>query len=161
MADILASYVTATGQMTTQKIALASDHAGVELKAALVVMLRAQGHEVVDLGPADTQSVDYPDFAHKLADWMKNKPDARGILICGSGIGMSIAANRHAHIRAALVSTPEQAALSRQHNNANVLCLGARQVSEQIARQCVEIFLSTAFEGGRHEGRVSKLNLSS
>jgi len=144
--------------MTAQKIALASDHAGIELKQLLTQELQKIGNDVTDLGPTDTQSVDYPDYAHKLAEWMKDKPESRGILICGSGIGMSIAANRHAHLRAALVSTPEQAMLSRQHNNANVLCLGARQISAGVARECVRVFLSTAFEGGRHETRVAKIN---
>jgi len=143
--------------MTTQKIAIASDHAGVELKHLLTQHVAARGCEVIDLGPQDAASVDYPDYAHKLADWMKDKPDASGILICGSGIGMSIAANRHAHIRAALVCTPEQAALSRQHNNANVLCIGARQITESTAREIINIFLTTEFEGGRHEVRVNKI----
>lgn len=143
--------------MTGNSIGIASDHAGVELKAALAGMLGQRGLAVADLGPADTQSVDYPDYARKLAEWMKNTNGSRGILICGSGIGMSIAANRHAHIRAALVATPEQAALARQHNDANVLCLGARQVNEATAKQCVAAFLDTTFEGGRHTRRVNKL----
>jgi ribose 5-phosphate isomerase B len=144
--------------MPKQTIAIASDHAGVELKKMLKQDIEKLGYPVVDLGPNTTQSVDYPDFAHQLADWMKPKPESIGILICGSGIGMSIAANRHSHIRAALVCNPEQAVLSRQHNNANVLCLGARQMSADIAKEAVKTFLSTAFEGGRHENRVRKIN---
>lgn len=144
--------------MTKQIIAIASDHAGVDLKKSIKQDIENAGHQVVDLGPTDTQSVDYPDFAHKLAQWMKDKPQSSGILICGSGIGMSIAANRHSHIRAALVCTPEQAALARQHNNANVLCLGARQLPEATARAATKTFLETAFDGGRHETRVKKIN---
>lgn len=144
--------------MSDRTIAIASDHAGVDLKRLLSQDIEKSGMQVVDLGPQDTQSVDYPDYAHKLANWMKDKPDSRGVLICGSGIGMSIAANRHKHIRAALVSTSEQAALSRQHNNANVLCLGARHISEETAREATKVFLTTAFEGGRHETRVGKIN---
>jgi ribose 5-phosphate isomerase B len=139
-------------------IAIASDHAGIQLKQLLLGDVRHAVKEAIDLGPSSESSVDYPDYAHKLADWMKDKPDSMGILICGSGIGMSIAANRHSHIRAALVFTPQQAALSRQHNDANVLCLGARQISEQTARNIVERFLTTRFEGGRHETRVRKMN---
>lgn len=144
--------------MTAPKIAIASDHAGTELKKILSQELEKLGQSVVDLGPDNTESVDYPDYAHKLAAWMKTENESRGILICGSGIGMSIAANRHPHIRAALVSTPEQAMLSRQHNNANVLCLGARQINATLAKECVRLFLSTAFEGGRHETRLDKIN---
>ncbi len=148
--------------MTTVKtagtpIVLASDHAGVALKAALANQLRAEGYAVEDLGPQSSDSVDYPDFAHALAIWMKDKLDSRGILICGSGIGMSIAANRHPHIRAALVSSPEQATLSRQHNDANVLCIGARFMNETQALAATQQFLTTAFEGGRHENRVRKI----
>ena len=144
--------------MSTKKVAIASDHAGVELKEVLKQELSDLGCTVFDLGPNDTASVDYPDYATKLTDWIKNNPDASGVLICGSGIGMSIAANRHKHIRAALVCTPEQAALSRQHNNANVLCLGARQIPEKTARECIKTFFTTTFEGGRHAGRVEKMS---
>ncbi len=143
---------------TLPVIAIASDHAGIQLKKLLLDDVRHAAKEAVDLGPSSEGSVDYPDYAHKLADWMKDKPEAIGVLICGSGIGMSIAANRHSHIRAALVSTTEQAALSRQHNNANVLCLGARQISEATARNILQRFLTTRFEGGRHETRVRKIN---
>lgn len=144
--------------MNNKKVAIASDHAGVELKEVLKQDLALLGCAVTDLGPNETHSVDYPDYANKLADCMKKNTDAVGVLICGSGIGMSIAANRHKHIRAALVSTVEQAALARQHNNANVLCLGARQISEQTARECIKTFLTTGFEGGRHAGRIAKMS---
>lgn len=138
---------------TVNTIAIASDHAGVELKAALMRSVAGMH----DLGPNSTDSVDYPDYANRLCEWVLAAPGRRGILICGSGIGMSIAANRHAGIRAALVGAPELAGLARQHNDANVLCLGARFVSEASAVACVEVFLNTAFEGGRHAKRVEKL----
>ncbi|MFO0389385.1 MAG: ribose 5-phosphate isomerase B [Alphaproteobacteria bacterium] len=144
--------------MNNKKVAIASDHAGVELKEVLKQDLALLDCAVTDLGPNETSSVDYPDYANKLADWIKQNADSAGILICGSGIGMSMAANRHKHIRAALVSTVEQAALARQHNNANVLCLGARQISEQTARECIKTFLTTGFEGGRHAGRIAKMS---
>jgi ribose 5-phosphate isomerase B len=144
--------------MTTGKIAIASDHAGFDLKETLKQDIAKLGFEAVDLGPTDTQSVDYPDFAAKLAEWMKTQPLAMGVLICGSGIGMSMAANRHKHIRAALVHTGLEAKLSRNHNNANVLCLGARIIGSEIARDCLSQFITTKFEGGRHEARVAKMS---
>jgi ribose 5-phosphate isomerase B len=144
--------------MNNKKVAIASDHAGVDLKEVLKQELASLGCAVTDLGPNQTSSVDYPDYAQALAEWMKQDADSAGILICGSGIGMSMAANRHKHIRAALVCTVEQTALSRQHNNANVLCLGARQISETTARECTKTFFTTEFEGGRHAGRVQKLS---
>ncbi len=139
-------------------IYLASDHAGVELKEQLMHTLSAEGVSAHDLGPTTTNSVDYPDYAHRLCHAITDEKDF-GILICGSGIGMSIAANRHPHIRAALCKTVEDAALSRQHNNANVLCLGARVTNETVALQIVKAFLNTKFEGGRHQQRVGKINL--
>jgi ribose 5-phosphate isomerase B len=141
----------------TNTIAIASDHAGVELKASLKKTAEILGYSVVDLGPSDHTSVDYPDFANKLCEWVLQGKDRQGVLICGSGIGMSIAANRHKGIRAALVQSTEAAKLSRQHNNANVLCIGARLVDEPIAQGCLTHFLQTDFEGGRHENRVNKL----
>jgi ribose 5-phosphate isomerase B len=144
--------------MPTGKIAIASDHAGFDLKETLKQDIATLGYEAIDLGPTDTQSVDYPDFAAKLAEWMKTQPLAIGVLICGSGIGMSMAANRHKHIRAALVHTGVEAKLSRQHNNANVLCLGARIIGSEIARDCLTQFITTTFEGGRHEARVAKFS---
>lgn len=141
----------------TQPIAIASDHAGFELKEILKSELEQSGYTVNDLGPRDTQSVDYPDYANALADWMKTHASL-GILICGSGIGISIAANRHKHIRAALCSDGLAAKLSRQHNDANVLCLGARLIGVDVAKDCVNQFLATGFEGGRHAKRVEKLS---
>jgi ribose 5-phosphate isomerase B len=141
-----------------QTIAIASDHAGFELKQMLKDDIAKLGFEVKDLGPVDTQSVDYPDFANALAEWMIKDKDSKGVLICGSGIGMSIAANRYRHVRAALCEESTSAVLARKHNNANVLCLGARLVGSEVAKDCVKAFLTTAFEGGRHEGRVAKLS---
>ena len=140
-----------------QMIGIASDHAGVELKEMLKQDLLRLGHEVNDLGTHDGHSVDYPDFANQLAEWMKSHGQAKGVLVCGSGIGMSIAANRHKHIRAAMCHDGTSAALSRRHNNANVLCLGARLTGSEVARDALKAFLTTEFEGGRHEGRVAKL----
>jgi len=141
----------------TETIAIASDHAGLELKAALKVHAEGLGYAVEDLGTDGSASVDYPDYADKLADWLLVESAAQGVLVCGSGIGISIAANRHRHVRAALCSSVEAAKLSRQHNNANVLCLGARLTDEDTAKACLKTFLETAFEGGRHIGRVEKL----
>jgi ribose 5-phosphate isomerase B len=145
--------------MNITPLAIASDHAGFELKTQLLAWLDERGMKAVDLGTHDTSSVDYPDYANALAQWMQGKPDARGILICGSGVGISIAANRHTHIRAALCTNGLTARLARQHNNANVLCLGARLIGTEVARDCVENFLASEFEGGRHEMRVKKLSL--
>lgn len=141
----------------TKTIAIASDHAGVGLKTALIAHAQTLGYTVEDLGTNGTQSVDYPDFADAMAAWLSNNDSAKGVLVCGSGIGISIAANRHRHVRAALCSEPLSAKLSRQHNNANVLCLGARIIGEDLAKECVSQFLATEFEGGRHAGRVEKL----
>ena len=139
-------------------VAIASDHAGYELKQTLAEFLRAQDVVVEDLGTHSTASVDYPDFGNAMAEWIKQNPAELGILICGSGIGISIAANRHKHIRAALCANAEMAKLSRQHNNANVLALGARFIDANAAKDCVRAFLETEFEGGRHAGRVEKLS---
>jgi len=138
-------------------IAIASDHVGVALKAQLKEHLTSLGHDVLDLGPEDTSSVDYPDYADKLAATLKEQHAARGVLICGSGIGISIAANRHRHIRAALCHDGLSAKLARQHNDANVLVLGARLIGSDTAKDCATTFFSTAFEGGRHQHRVNKL----
>jgi ribose 5-phosphate isomerase B len=149
--------------MTRDAIAFAADHGGFALKDALLRDLAAAGHPVVDLGTDDAESVDYPDFADRLADAIAvgENGAARGVLICGSGIGMSIAANRHAHIRAALCNEPVSARLARQHNDANVLVLGGRLIGVEMARACLQAFLSTPFEGGRHERRVAKLGAPS
>ena len=138
-------------------IYIASDHAGVELKAALIKHLSATGHAATDEGTASADSVDYPDYAQKVAARLLSDPSAYGILICGTGIGMSIAGNRFSHIRAALCQSSEEARLARAHNDANVLCLGARVVTIDAAIACVDAFLTTEFEGGRHTLRTKKL----
>lgn len=142
----------------SQKIFLASDHGGLNLKAAILSHLEQAGLLCEDLGPYTSESVDYPDFASKLAYALHEDTNARGILICGSGIGISIAANRHSWIRAALVHDETSARLCRQHNDANVLALGERLTGELTALNCVDVFLNTNFDGGRHEGRVAKLS---
>lgn len=141
--------------MKTHTVFIASDHAGFDLKEILKHDIAALGCSVKDLGPKDTASVDYPDFAHALAKEISG--NAKGILICGSGIGMSIAANRHKHIRAALCHNGLEASLTRRHNNANVLCLGARIIGVEVAKDIVKTFLTTEFEGGRHQTRIEKL----
>ena len=140
------------------KIALASDHAAVELKAELVAWLREEGHEVSDLGPQTADRVDYPDYGYKLAEAVASGSAERGIALCGSGIGISIAVNRNPALRCALVSEPLSAALAREHNDANAIALGARLIGLDMAKACVAAFLGTAFAGGRHEGRVAKLS---
>ena len=143
--------------MQKETIYLASDHAGYELKAAVCEHLDASGYQIVDLGPDQGEPVDYPDYGVKLAMVLKDDKEARGIAICGSGIGISIAVNRFSWVRAALVSSAEAASLSRQHNDANVLALGERLIDRSLALTCVEAFLSTTFEGDRHQRRVDKL----
>ncbi|PWC38361.1 ribose 5-phosphate isomerase B [Azospirillum sp. TSO22-1] len=144
--------------MTVKTVALASDHAGTQMKAELKDALAKRGLEVLDLGTNGPESVDYPDFADALAAAIRDGRAQRGVLICGTGIGISIAANRHRHIRAALCSDPTSARLSREHNDANVLALGARVVGIEIAKDCLTAFLDTPFEGGeRHSRRVGKL----
>jgi ribose 5-phosphate isomerase B len=145
-------------QDVSRIVAIAADHAGVDLKAQLKKELQALGYEALDLGTHSTDSVDYPDFAHMLAKTMKDGKAGVGVLICGSGIGISIAANRHTHIRAALCHSALEAKLSRQHNNANVLALGARIIGIEVAKDTLRAFLKTEFEGGRHEKRVTKMN---
>jgi len=140
-------------------IAIASDHAAIALKTALVAWLREQGHDVTDLGPADGMSVDYPDYGYKLAHAIAAGEADKGIALCGSGVGISIAVNRDPACRCALVSEPVSAALSRQHNDANVIAIGARLTGEDMAKACITAFLSTEFEGGRHQRRVDKLSL--
>ena len=139
-------------------IVIASDHAGVELKSHLVELVRAQGLDIKDLGPGDTSSVDYPDFAHAVAAAVASSEADLGILICGTGIGMSLAANRHPGVRAALCHDAFTAEMARVHNDANVLCVGARVTGGGVVEQMVEIFLNTDFEGGRHERRLSKIS---
>lgn len=140
-----------------KKIALASDHAGFALKASLIAHLQAAGHDVLDLGPATADRVDYPDYGYKLAEAVAAGQADCGIGICGSGIGISIALNRYSDIRAALCHDVTSARLARQHNDANILVLGERLIGPAVAPECVDAFLTTAFEGGRHAGRVEKL----
>jgi ribose 5-phosphate isomerase B len=138
-------------------IVIAADHAAVELKAELVRLLESRGESHRDLGPFDHQSVDYPDFAHRLVGEILAGRADRGVLICGTGIGMSMAANRHPGIRAALCHDAYTAEMARRHNDANVLCLGARVLGSGVAEQVLEVFLDTPFEGGRHQRRARKI----
>lgn len=141
------------------KIGIASDHAGYELKSAIIKELNSQ-LSLIDYGTDNSdKSVDYPDFAKILCQKLINGEIQKGILICGSGVGISIAANRFKQIRAALCFSPEVAELSRKHNDANVLCLGARIIDKKTAIECVDTFLNTNFEAGRHISRVEKLSL--
>ena len=142
----------------SETIAIASDHGGVELKSLLKKDLDEKGLTVLDLGTEGAESVDYPDFADKLAAAIRAGKAQRGVLICGSGIGISIAANRHPDIRAALVHDALGARMSRLHNDANVICFGGRMIGVDTARDCLSVFLQTAFEGGRHARRVAKLS---
>jgi ribose 5-phosphate isomerase B len=144
--------------MSKDVLAIASDHAGVEMKALVKGELEAMGFAVTDLGTHGTNSVDYPDFADALAAAIKSGKASKGVLICGTGIGISIAANRHRHIRAALCHDSASARLSRAHNDANVLALGARLIGPESARDCVRTFFTTAFDGDRHQRRVDKLS---
>ncbi len=144
--------------MASERIAVASDHAGVGLRSVAVALLRELGFEVLDLGTDGPESVDYPDYADKMAAALKTGDAARGVLICGTGIGMSIAVNRHRHVRAARCADVTDARLSREHNDANVLVLGARTIGEETARDCIRTFLATPFEGGRHQRRVDKMS---
>ena len=140
------------------RIAIASDHAALELKAALVQWLGEAGHDVSDLGPNDASSVDYPDYGYKLARAVASGEAERGVALCGSGIGISISVNRNPACRCALVSEPLSARLSREHNDANVIAMGARLVGIEMAKACLEAFLSTPFGGDRHQRRVDKLS---
>jgi ribose 5-phosphate isomerase B len=143
--------------MPTETIALAADHGGFELKSALRQELIEKGYEALDLGTNSGEPVDYPDYAEKLVDAIAAGRAARGVLLCGSGIGMAIAANRHPGIRAALVHDIETARLAREHNDANVLVMGGRLISADLAKRCLATFLGTEFSGGRHARRVAKL----
>ena len=141
------------------RIAIASDHAAFTLKTTLVAWLGEQGHDVRDLGPDSDARVDYPDFGFKLATAIAAGQAERGIALCGSGIGISIAVNRNPAVRCALVSEPFSAALAREHNDANVVAIGARLTGEDMAKACISAFLTTAFAGGRHQSRVDKLGV--
>jgi ribose 5-phosphate isomerase B len=139
------------------KIAIGGDHAGFQYKQAIIELLQTHRHEITDFGPGSDASVDYPDHAHPLAIAVEKGEAELGILICGSGNGIAMTANKHAGIRAALCWNTELAALARQHNNANIIAIPARFVDLAVAEEMVQIFLSTAFEGGRHTTRVNKI----
>ncbi len=145
--------------MTNEKmtIALGADHGGFELKNALKGVLVSRGIDVLDLGTQSSDSVNYPDFATAVCEAILSGKAGSGILVCGTGIGISMAANRHSGIRAALVHTEFEAQMCKAHNNANVLCFGGRTTTFDAATLCVEVWLSTEFEGGRHQNRVAML----
>ena len=141
-------------------ILIASDHAGFELKKSLIAHLVEKGYETKDLGTESSESTDYPDYAHELSNIISRKEASIGILICHSGIGMSITANRHPQIRAAVVNDPNDASLTRTHNDANVLCLGAQRMELETAKEITEAFINADFDGGeRHVRRISKINI--
>ncbi|MBA3672580.1 MAG: ribose 5-phosphate isomerase B [Gemmatimonadaceae bacterium] len=140
-------------------ILIASDHAGFAMKAKLEAELTALGYSVEDLGPSSDASTDYADFAHPLAERISNGSAERGILLCGTGLGMSYAANRHPHVRAAVVWSPEIAALAREHNDANVLVLPSRFIGDEQASAIMKTWLDTPFEGGRHTRRIEKIEV--
>ncbi len=139
-------------------LAIGADHGGVNLKTRLAVVLAEAGHQLLDFGTDGPESVDYPDFAHAVCAAVAEKRADFGLLVCGTGIGMSIAANRNPAIRCALVHDVTTARLTRQHNDANVLALGARIIGEEVALDILHTFLATKFEGGRHERRLAKIN---
>lgn len=139
------------------KFYIATDHAGVDLKDYTVELLKEKGHEVIDLGPFSKDRVDYPDYAIKVCEAVLAEKNSHGILICGSGIGMSMAANRHSGIRAALCHDAYTATVARGHNDANVLCFGERIIGKGVAESILDAWISGSFEGGRHSGRVEKI----
>ncbi len=140
------------------KIAIGGDHAGFQYKERIIKHLESQGHDIEDFGPSTDASVDYPDHVHPLASAVASEDCDLGILICGSGNGVAMTANKHENVRAALCWNTELAALARQHNDANVICLAARFLAYEYAESLVDTFVETAFEGGRHERRVNKIN---
>ncbi|MBK7425775.1 MAG: ribose 5-phosphate isomerase B [Saprospiraceae bacterium] len=140
-----------------KSISIGSDHAGYAYKQVIKSFLSSEGYDVLDMGTDSADSVDYPDFVHPVAESIKLKQADQGIVLCGSGNGVAITANKHQHIRAALCWTDEIASLARQHNDANVLAIPCRFVSEELAIQMVKTFLNTDFEGGRHQKRVEKI----
>lgn len=144
--------------MNTPVIAIASDHAGFELKAFLKGLMEEASRPVIDLGADGTASVDYPDFGYAMAQAIRDGSARFGVLICGSGIGISIAANRFPEIRAALVHDALGARMARLHNDANVICFGGRMIGQEVASDCLRLFLETEFAGGRHARRVEKLS---
>jgi ribose 5-phosphate isomerase B len=139
------------------KFYIATDHAGIELKDYTVELLKEKGHDVVDLGPFSKERVDYPDYAHQVAEAVLANPFTQGILICGSGIGMSMAANRHVGIRAALCHDAYTATVARGHNDANILCFGERIVGKGVAESILDAWIAGTFDGGRHCGRIEKI----
>ena len=141
----------------SRRIAIASDHAAIVMKSELAEWLRGAGHEVTDLGPDSADSVDYPDYGYALARAIERGEADFGVALCGSGIGISIAANREPTVRCAVCHDVTSARLAREHNDANVVALGARLIGPEVARESVRTFLATAFAGGRHAGRVAKL----
>jgi ribose 5-phosphate isomerase B len=141
-----------------ERIPIAADHAGFEMKQQLVTVLRKLGYEPEDLGAPSAEPSDYPDYAHPVAEAVSSGEAKRGVLLCGSGIGMDIVANRHPHVRAALAWNPEIAQLSRRHNDSNILVLPSRFMSNADAEQSLRTWLETPFEGGRHERRVEKID---
>ncbi|HKO93762.1 MAG TPA: ribose 5-phosphate isomerase B [Polyangiaceae bacterium] len=143
--------------MAGKPIGVACDHAGLELKKVLVAELGRRGHDVRDFGTDSAESVDYPDFAHALAKSLANEEIERGLLVCGTGVGMSISANRHPVVRAVVCSEPLSARMARKHNDANVLCVGARVVGSDTALDILGAFLDADYEGGRHARRVAKI----
>jgi ribose 5-phosphate isomerase B len=143
--------------MSSETILIASDHAGFELKEKLEAELRSLGYDVDDLGPETDASIDYADYAHPLAQRVSTGESARGVLLCGTGLGMSYTANRYPHVRAAVAWSPEVAALAREHNDANVLVLPARFVGEAEGKAILKAWLDTPFAGGRHSRRVAKI----
>jgi ribose 5-phosphate isomerase B len=144
--------------MPQEIVVIASDHAGFELKETVKNELAAMGLTVLDLGPDSAASVDYPDFADALAAALGEGRAGRGVLICGTGIGIGMAANRYRHVRAAICHDVTSARLARAHNDANVLALGSRLIGVEVAKDCVRTFFATAFEGGRHARRVAKMS---
>ncbi|DAB34348.1 MAG TPA: ribose 5-phosphate isomerase B [Sulfurospirillum sp. UBA12182] len=141
------------------KFFIATDHAGVAIKPQIIKMLEDKGNEVIDLGPSSDDRVDYPDFAHKLCLEVLANEGTQGVLICGSGIGMSLAANKHKGIRAALCHDAYTAAMARAHNDANVLCFGERIVGLGVASSIIDAWCAGSFEGGRHAQRVEKIEI--
>ena len=144
-------------KINIKRVLLASDHAGFKLKEKIKFFLNKRGNKVFVLGTNNTNSVDYPDYAHHLSRKMKTDKNQFGILVCGSGVGMVMAANKHKNIRAALCYNNKTAKLSRKHNNANVIALGSRLIKKNTALMCIDTFLKTKFEGGRHTKRVKKI----
>jgi ribose 5-phosphate isomerase B len=140
------------------KIAIGSDHAGHHYRVALIGHLESQGFSIIDMGPPSADSVDYPDFVHPVAEALEQGDADVGIVLCGSGNGVAMTANKHSHVRAALCWNMEIAKLAREHNDANIIAIPARYVSEDLATRMVDVFLNTPFEGGRHQRRVDKIS---